>query len=230
MFTDVFDSAEDSRLSSDTTTSPVLVYAWKSAYGVLVATLLAVVLGIGFFTYGGIFAPLSDAGGLLVGVLLAPLVWGLHLLNRDDGLDRSVFLLGVVTVLGICLGSIGLIVMYLLSLNPEIYGSGFLGVQFLGWLLLGFWLLGVGTLGFRNDTVGRRISWAAMVSGVGTTGGIVTLLYSYAVGSFTVAFSLFMVLYAVGFVLWAFWLADDLRTMVRDSSIRDATDTGDVGS
>lgn len=230
MFADVVDSAEDSRLPSDATTSPVPSYAWKSAYGVLGATLLAVVLGVGFFIYGGIFAPLSDAGGLLVGALLAPLVWGLYLLNRGDDLNRSVFLLGVVTVLGICLGSIGLIVMYLLSLTSEIYGAGFLSVQFLGWLLLGFWLLGVGTLGFRNDRVGRHISWAAMVSGVGTAGGIVTLLYSYAVGSFTVTFPLFMVLYAVGFVLWAFWLGGELRTKEADSSIQNATDTGDISS
>lgn len=212
MFADGFESAEDGSRFSDSTTPSVPAYAWKSAYGVLVATLLAVTLGIGFFTYGGIFAPLSDAGGLLVGVLLAPLVWTMYLLYRGERFNHAVFSVGVVVSIGISIGSIGLMVVYLLSLDPEIYGTGFLGVQFLGWLLLGFWLLSIGALGFRNDTVRTRVSWAAMVSGVGTTGGIVTLLYSYVVGSFTVAFALFMVLYAVGFVLWAFWLGGELRT------------------
>jgi hypothetical protein len=218
MFADIFDSAEDSRLSSDTTTSSVPSYTWKSAYGVLVATLLAVVLGVGFFSYGGIFAPLSDAGGLLVGLLLAPLVWGMYLLNRGDGLNRSVFLLGVMTVLGICLGSIGLIVMYVLSLDPASYGAGVLGIQFAGWLLLGAWLLGVGGLGLRNETVERRVSWAAIVTGIGAAGGIVSLVYSYAIGSFTLAFPVFMALFAVGFVLWAFWLGGDMRATVREDS------------
>lgn len=204
---------------------PIPSYTWKSAYAMLGATVLAVVLGIGFFTYGGIFAPLSDAGGLLVGVFLVPLVWAMYVLNRGDWLNRGVLLVGIAATAGVVIGSIGLIAMYLLSLDPEIYGTGFLGVQFLGWLLLGFWLLGVGTLGFRNRAVERRISWAAMIAGAGAAGGIVTLLYSYAVGSFTLAFPLFMLLYAVGFVLWAFWLGGDLRAKVMDSSAQAVADT-----
>lgn len=73
--------------------------------------------------------------GLLVGVLLAPLVWAMHLLHRDEDFNRVVFATGVVT-----------------------------------------------------------------------------LVYSYAVGSFTLAFPAFMALFAVGFVLWAFWLGGALRT------------------
>lgn len=175
-------------------------------------------LGVGFFSYGGIFAPLSDAGGLLVGLLLAPLVWGMYLLNRDDGFNRSVFLPGVMTVLGICLGSTGLIVMYVLSLDPAISGAGFLRIQFAGWLLLGAWLLGVGGLGLRNETGERRVSWAAIATGIGAAGGIVSLVYSYAVGSFTLAFPVFMALFAVGFVLWAFWLGGDIRAKASEDS------------
>ena len=106
-----------------------------------------------------------------------------------------------------------LLVRYLLPVVPETFGSVFLGVQFLGWLLLGVWLLGIGGLGLQHGTVGTRASWTAIVSGLGAAGGIVTLVYSYAVGSFTLALPVFMLLYVVGFLLWAFWLGGDLRTM-----------------
>jgi hypothetical protein len=127
--------------------------AWKSAYGVLAAMILTIPLGIGYFVYEGIFALLSDAGALVVGILLAPLVRGMRLLHEGDRLNNAVFGVGVVTVAGICLGSLGLVVMYLLTLDPGIYGSTLLGVQFAGWVLLGLWLLGVGILGRRNGAV-----------------------------------------------------------------------------
>ena len=198
--------------------NPAPSYTWKAAYGVLVAMLITIPLGIGFFVYEGVFALLSDLGGLLVGLVLAPLVWGLNHLHAGDPLNRPVFGLGVVTVGGICLGSFGLVGMYLLSLDPEIYGATFLGIQFLGWILLGFWLLGIGVLGRRTGAVDPRTAWTAIVAGIGTAGGMVTLIYSYAVGSFTVLFPLFMLVFAVGFLLWAFWLGGDLRAKERHDS------------
>lgn len=193
-------------------------YVWKSAYGVLVAMAVTVPLGVGFFVYEGVFALLSDLGGLLVGLVLAPLVWGMYLLHRDDPLDRGVLGVGVVAVAGIVVGSLGLSVMYLLSLEPETYGEPFLGIQFLGWLLLGVWLLGVGVLSRRIDAVSDRTAWTAIVAGVGTVGGIVTLVYSYAVGEFTLLFPLFMLAFVVGFLLWAFWLGGELRASARRTS------------
>ncbi|WP_255171045.1 hypothetical protein [Natrononativus amylolyticus] len=215
MLSAIFDPVDaDSRLSR-TVSAPVPSYAPAAAYGVLGATVLAVALGIGFFTYGGVFAPLSDVGGLLVGMFLAPLVWTLFLLNREDRFDRGVFLVGAAATVGIVLGSVGLVVMHLFSLNPAVYGTAFLAIQFLGWFLLGLWLFGIGAIGLRTDAVGRRVSWAGVISGAGAAGGIVALLYSYAVGSFTPAFPFFMAVYAVGFVLWAFWLGIELRTAAR---------------
>ena len=193
-------------------------YTWKSAYGVLAAMIVTIPLGIGFFVYEGVFALLSDLGGLFVGLILAPLVWGLYLLHADDPLNKSVFGIGAVTVAGICLGSFGLVVMYLLSLDPEIYGATFLGIQFLGWILLGFWLLGIGVLGRRTGAVQSRTALTAIVAGIGTAGGMVTLIYSYAIGSFTILFPLFMLVFAVGFLLWAFWLGGDLRAKARRDS------------
>lgn len=193
-------------------------YAWKSAYGVLAAMIIVVPLGIGFFLYEGVFALLSDAGGLLVGLLLAPLVWVMYLLHDADRLNRPVFAVGVVCVAGICIGSLGLVVMYLLSLPPGTYGAPMLGVQFLGWILLGFWLLGVGVLARRTGSLTPRTAGTAIVAGVGTAGGMVTLIYSYAVGSFTILFPVFMAVFFVGFVLWAFWLGRELRAATRGQS------------
>lgn len=186
-------------------------YAWKSAYGVLAAMVLTIPLGIGFFLYEGVFALLSDASALLVGILLALLVWSIYLLYEGADPNRAVFGIGVVAVVGICLGSLGLVVMYLLSLDPEIYGTLFLGAQFLGWILLGVWLLGVGVLGRRTGVVGKRTSWTAIAAGIGAAGGIVTLIYSYAVGSFTLLFPAFMFVFAVGFLLWAIFLGGELK-------------------
>lgn len=197
--------------SADTETMPVPSYAWKSAYAVLAAMVLTIPLGIGFFIYEGIFALLSDVGALLVGVLLAPLVWSIYVLNDGADFNRMVFGTGSITVAGICLGSLGLVVMNLFSMDPAIYGAPFLGTQFLGWILLGVWLLGVGVLGRRTGSISNRTAWTAIVAGIGTAGGMVTLLYSYAVGSFTVLFPLFMVVFVIGFLLWAFWIGGELR-------------------
>lgn len=73
-------------------------------------------------------------------LFLAPLVWSIYLLNEGATSKRVVFGVGAVTVAGICLGSLGLVITNLLSLNPEIYGSPFLGTQFIGFLLWAFWL------------------------------------------------------------------------------------------
>ena len=219
----VVDNRADTADDSERTREPVasnasLSYTWWSAYAVLGAMILTIPLGIGFFVYEGVFALLSDLGGLLVGLVLAPLVWGLYHLHAGDPLNRPVFGVGVVTIAGICLGSFGLVVMYLLSLDPETFGTTFLGIQFSGWILLGFWLLGIGVLGRRTGAVQPRTAWTAIVAGIGTVGGMVTLIYSYAVGSFTLLFPLLMLVFAVGFLLWAFWLGGELRAKARRDS------------
>ena len=211
------DRFDESTATPDVATS-VPSYAWKSAYGVLSAMVLTIPLGIGFFVYGGIFGPLSDAGGLLVGLLLAPLIWTIYQLYEEVEYNRAVFSLGLVAVVGISLGSLGLVVMNLLSMAAETYGPLFLGVQFLGWILLGGWLLGGGLLGRRTEAVSERTAWTAIVAGIGAAGGMMTLIYSYTVGSFTLLFPVFMLVFTVGFLLWAFLLGGDLRTLARSAA------------
>lgn len=184
---------------------------WKAAYAVAGATVLAVPLGIEFFTVGGVFGPLSDAWGLLVALLLVPLVRGLSVVNDGLRFDRPAVAIGGAAIAGMGLGSFGLVVRSIIPLVPDTVGGVFLGIQFVGSVLLGVWLLAVGWIGLRDNTVGRRVSWAAVVAGTGMVGGIVTLVYSYAVGSFTPAFPAFMALYFVGFVVWAFLLGGELR-------------------
>lgn len=152
-------------------------------------------------------------------------MWAVYLTNRGYRFNCGVYRVGIAATGCICLGSIGLVAINLLAWPPAVYGAGFLGVQFLGWLLLGCWLLGVGALGLRSATVGPYTSWAAIVAGVGAAGGMVTLVFSYAVGSFTPAFPLFMTLYAIGFVLWAFWLGGELRAREVESPAHTVTDT-----
>ena len=214
-FGERFGTATDPTRSTTPPTPVAPSVGWKAAYAVLGAMIVTIPLGIGFFVYEGLFAPLSDLGALIVGLALAPLVWSLYRLHAGDRLNEPVFGLGIVTVAGICLGSIGLVGMNLLSLQPESYGMTFLGIQFLGWILLGFWLLGIGVLGRRRRTVQARTAWTAIVAGIATAGGMVTLIYSYAVGSFTLLFPLFMLVFVVGFLLWAFWLGGDLRATAR---------------
>ena len=214
--TTVMDSSGVANVSAEGQPRHLPSYVWKSAYAVLGAIAITVPLGIGFFLYEGIFALLSDAGGLLVGLTLAPLVWGMYLLHQGDRVNLPVLAFGVASVVGICLGSLGLVLMYVLALDTAVVGGTFLSIQFIGWLLLGLWLLGIGWIGLRNESVARRVSWAAMAAGLGAAGGIVTLVYSYAVGSFTLLFPLFMAVFAIGFVVWAFWLGGELRTHVHD--------------
>ena len=213
-----FGPGTDATRSADTATPIAATVGWKAAYAVLGAMIVTIPLGIGFFVYEGVFAVLSDLGALIVGLALAPLVWSLYRLHAGDPLNESVFGLGAVTVAGICLGSFGLVGMHLLSLDPEVYGATFLGVQFLGWILLGFWLLGIGLLGHRTGAVESRTAWTAVIAGVATAGGMVTLVYSYAVGSFTMLFPLFVLVFGVGFLLWAFWLGGDLMAKAREET------------
>lgn len=199
-------------------TTSVPSYAWKSAYGVIVAMGITIPLGIGYFAYEGIYGPLSDAGAFLVGVLLAPLVWNVYRMNEGADFNGAVFGVGVVTVAGICLGSLGLVMVAVLSLDPETYGAPFLGTQFVGWFVLGGWLLGAGLLGRRTGSTSGRTAWTAVVAGIGTAGGMVALVYSYAVGSFTLLFPLFMLVFVVAFLLWAFWLGRELRARAREDA------------
>lgn len=200
--------------------------AWKSAYGVVVAMVATIPLGIGFFLYEGVYGPLSDVDAFFVGLFLAPLVWSAYLLDDRTAADRLVLGVGVVAVAGICIGSLGLVVVYVLSLPSETFGSPFLGVQFLGWFLLGFWLFGVGWLGRRTAAVGDRTPWAAITAGIGTAGGMIALVYSYAVGSFTLLFPLFMTVFLVAFLSWALLFARDLRRDVAGAETSNPTTSG----
>ena len=194
-------------------------YVWKSAYGVIAAMLLTIPFGVGFFLYGGVFALLSDATAFLVGLVLAPIVWGLYLLNRDDPLNRTVFVIGVIAVAGICIGGLGLTILNLQQVDAGTSGETLLGIQFVGWLLLGGWLLGTGILSRRTGSLSERTSWTAIVAGIGSAGVIVSLVYSYAVGDFTVLFPLFAVVFVLGFLVWAFWLGGELRAKARDETV-----------
>lgn len=183
---------------------------------VLIAMLLTIGLGIGFFAFGGIFAPLSDAGAVLVAILLAPIVELLSRTHRDRGRVRAVRWVGFTSIFAIVVGSVGLIVQDVVVPDPEqTVSAALLGVQFIGWILLGIWLLGVGMVGRRGPIMRRRTAWAAILAGVASVIGIVSLTYGYLTDTFSIVFIAAFAAFAVGFVLWAAWLAGDLQPRSR---------------
>lgn len=190
-------------------------YGWKSAYGFLVVTLASFALGAMFFIEGGIYGPLSDAAALLVGALMAPLVWVLHLLTRSHARSREILWLGFGSVTLASLGSFGLLVGDLFALG--IVAGGFLGMQFLGIVLEGLWLLSVSALGLRTQAIPRGVSLAGLVAGLGYAGGIVILSATYALSlSFTnPAFLLAAALAFGGIVAWSVLLGGELRSRDR---------------
>ena len=183
-------------------------YIGRVVYGFLGATWLTVGLGIGFFVYGGVFGPLSDVGGLLVAVLLWFIVRALREMTREDSASQAVWAIGVGAVLASLVGSGGLVIGNVAGLG---FGGGvFLGVQFLGILLQGTWLFGIGYVGLRSGSIARKTSWAGVVAGLGMALGIVALVYSYAVGSFSIGVTLGGLAYVLGISFFALWLARDL--------------------
>lgn len=203
--------------TSEPALDTAISYGWKSAYGFLVATLASYALGAMFFIEGGVYAPLSDASALLVGVLMAPLVWVLYLLSRDHDGSRAVMWLGFGSVAFASLGALGLLIGDLFALGA--IAGVFLGLQFLGIILEGLWLLTVGLLGTRSGAFPRGVSLAALAAGLGYAGGIITLSATYAL-SLPVdnpAFLLVAALAFGGIVTWSLLLAGDLRSRERQA-------------
>ena len=110
----------------------------------LVATLLGAATGIGYFTFGAIFGPLSDATAVVIGLSLIPVALGLHGLFRPSEADLS-RLTRLIGVGGLSLLALGSIVLVLFNAGfdwlPRLLG---LPAQFLGIFIQGLWLALVG--------------------------------------------------------------------------------------
>jgi uncharacterized membrane protein len=71
----------------------------------------------------------------------------------------------------------------------------------------------------RTGSLSERTSWTAIVAGIGSTGVIISLVYSYAVGEFTVLFPLFAIIFVLGLLLWTFSIVGELRAKARDEMV-----------
>ncbi len=170
-------------------------------------TLAGAVLGVGYFTVGGVFAPLSDGAAAVFGLALAPVV--VHVWERSrqahGRLADASLVVGLGSAAVIASSSFGLI----LQDTGVVAGVGraALTAQFVGMAAAGGWLLCVRGLARRSALFSRRVAAAAGVAGWGylvvglaepLTGFRQLTMYS-AGGVAIVAFS-----------LWAVWAAREL--------------------
>jgi hypothetical protein len=190
--------------------TPTNVASATAATGARLAmwgTLGGAVLGVGYFTVGGLFAQLSDAAGGLVGLAMVPVV--VHTWERTRTVGGRVADAGLMVGLGSSVAVVASSVGLILQDSGVVAGLGraALTTQFLGMGALGAWLLTVRGAGRKSGLFSRRVSTAAAVAGV-------TYLV-VGIGEPATGFRQFVV-YSVGgiaivaFTLWARWAARGL--------------------
>jgi hypothetical protein len=165
-----------------------------------------VLTGIGYFTIGGIFALLSDAASVAMGLTMIPVVLGLAKIfeRQNPEFSKIARLIGLTSFSLMSLGGAILVIFYFLRTFPGGFG---LGIQFAGIFLQGIYLMLVGILSQKTGTFSQKVSIAAIVGGVGY----------FVVGAGS-AFGFSPILYlasavSVGaYVLWALWTRAELSS------------------
>ncbi|WP_277212438.1 hypothetical protein [Isoptericola croceus] len=182
----------------------VRLFLWLS----LAATAAGAVFGVLYFTVGGIFAPISDLAGGLMGVALIPAALSFRRLTAPrgwpaTGRTAAVGLLGGATIIA---SSAGLVVGNALRLQES--GLPVLVVQFLGMGMLGAWVFLVSATAPRRDlfrrgtvVVGLTTGACYLVVGLGEPMLGFPGVLTYSVGGLGV----------LGFVLWVVLATRDLR-------------------
>jgi hypothetical protein len=137
----------------------------------VIAMILGGVTGIGYFTIGGIMAPISDASAFIIGVTLIPVTLGIHhqLHHADRRLSSWARTIGVIGHSLFALSGLALVFAYFAfhrTSNPLSFGSVSFGIQLLGVLLEGAWLLMIGVLCNRVHH-GPWIVYGAYLAGIG---------------------------------------------------------------
>jgi hypothetical protein len=137
----------------------------------VIAMIVGGVTGIGYFTIGGIMAPISDTFAFLIGVTLIPVTLGIHHQLQSAHRQLSVWAraIGLIGHALFALSGLGLVFSYFAAQgnsNPLSFGSVSFGIQLLGVFLEGGWLLMVGVLCNRGHH-GPWIVYSAYVAGIG---------------------------------------------------------------
>ena len=168
----------------------------------VIAMILGGVTGIGYFTIGGIMAPISDAAAFIIGITLIPVTLGIHHQLHQTHRQLSVWArtIGLIGHSLFALSGLGLVFSYFAfgeSSNPVSFGSVSFGIQLLGVLLEGGWLLMVGVLSNRAHH-GPWIVYGAYVAGIGNVLFVVGTILG--VGGIAGAGGFFGL---VAFIVWA---------------------------
>jgi hypothetical protein len=117
----------------------------------VIAMILGGVTGIGYFTIGGIMAPVSDTTAFIIGVTLIPVTLGIYhqLRHADRQLSLWARTTGLIGHSLFALSGLALVFSYFAfdeTGNALSFESVSFGVQLLGVSLEGVWLLMVGVL------------------------------------------------------------------------------------
>ncbi|MFP5332684.1 MAG: hypothetical protein ACLGHX_10050 [Acidimicrobiia bacterium] len=197
--------------SLSTEVRPDAAAAARGARVALWGTVAGAVLGVGYFTVGGIFAPLSDLAAGVIGVGLMPVVLHLHRRGGRSGVD-GVAATGLAAAAGMITSSLGLIVSDTLQIEG---GRAFLTVQFLSMAAFGGWLLATvrregGRFSRRWHTTALVTAVAYVVAGIGEPLTGFRQIVIYSAGSVAV----------VAFCLWAARTRRELMEDVRTDGVR----------
>ena len=137
----------------------------------VIAMILGGIAGIGYFTIGGIMAPISDSAAFIIGVTLIPVTLGIHrqLCHTHRQLSLWTRTIGLIGHSLFALSGLALVFSYFAfgePSNPLSFGSVSFGIQLLGVILEGVWLLMIGVLCNRVHH-GPWIVYGAYVAGIG---------------------------------------------------------------
>lgn len=176
-------------------------FLWLS----LAVTLGAAVLGGLYFAIGGIFGPLSDiAGGLMgVTVILSALALRRLMASRDVAAAGMTVVIGMMAGVLVIASSAGLTI----SSGMEVpFGWTFLFVQFLGMAGIGAWVLSASVTArelFRRRTVvtGVVSGGSYLLVGLGEPIMGFTQTLTYTAGSLGI----------LSFILWVVFATRDVR-------------------
>ena len=137
----------------------------------VIAMILGGVTGIGYFTIGGIMAPISDAAAFIIGVTLIPVTLGIHhqLHNAHRQMSLWARTIGLIGHSLFALSGLALVFSYFAfagAPNSLSFGSVSFGIQLLGVFLEGARLLMIGVLSNRVHH-GPWIVYGAYFAGIG---------------------------------------------------------------
>jgi hypothetical protein len=137
----------------------------------VIAMILGGVMGIGYFTIGGIMAPISDSSAFIIGVTLIPVTLGIHrqLCHTHRQLSLWARTIGLIGHSLFALSGLALVFSYFAfqgNSNPLSFGRVSFGIQLLGVFLEGAWLLMIGVLCNRVHD-GPWIVYSAYLAGIG---------------------------------------------------------------